>query len=551
MIKIESLKVNICDMNLQCFICKGYEIMLKTFFIELRKKWIVVTILAVIQMVTMIFSVILPLMNGKFLDLLITDISGRFLIKYALVIIIVGSTSSIFTYIYGILSIQLKNKISFELNLNVLNHLHKIPMRNFEKYNAAYLNQRVNNDSTIIAGFFFDNVLVIIMNLLQIIMLIFILKSINIPIVTLVLLFIPIYILAYIILKNPLYKNGLQYKESQSNFFDKLNEQFELNKEIKIHSSSEKMEKLLRKQYENFLYALMNMAKISNLFNSVDSIICLFFQAIILILGGCQVVSKKISIGEFSILNVYFTVLLGIIKYFFDFAKKYQDYKVSIKRMDDLLNIKIDEDGYKTFNKIEEISFEHNNMKYKFVKGKINAVCGKNGSGKTTLFYKILGIIPDVKLSLFYDLEPYNIINKYKLRENNISYMLQNEKVENISVKDFLYQNLNIDSITKMKNVICEKGLDNLVLSQYYDLFSLLDKQINNISDGEKQIIILVRTLAKEANIYMLDEPTSNLNGVITEILINYLNQIKKDKIVIIISHDKVILHNSDVILEV
>jgi ABC-type lipoprotein export system ATPase subunit len=77
----------------------------------------------------------------------------------------------------------------------------------------------------------------------------------------------------------------------------------------------------------------------------------------------------------------------------------------------------------------------------------------------------------------------------------------------------------------------------------------LWDKSYANISDGEKQIISILRILCKKNNVLILDEPFSNLDVLKKAWLVNMLKDIKKDKIIILISHDKEVLSHCDEII--
>ena len=71
------------------------------------------------------------------------------------------------------------------------------------------------------------------------------------------------------------------------------------------------------------------------------------------------------------------------------------------------------------------------------------------------------------------------------------------------------------------------------------------------ISGGEKQKIGIVRTLAKDAEVLIFDEPTSALDQRSRKELYTLLRQIKKDKIIIIVSHDDEITQVVDHVITV
>jgi len=59
-----------------------------------------------------------------------------------------------------------------------------------------------------------------------------------------------------------------------------------------------------------------------------------------------------------------------------------------------------------------------------------------------------------------------------------------------------------------------------------------------NLSEGQKQLISLMRALVKDYEIYLFDEFLSNINNDLKEKIVKFIFQELKDKTIIIISHD-------------
>lgn len=61
--------------------------------------------------------------------------------------------------------------------------------------------------------------------------------------------------------------------------------------------------------------------------------IAILFQSIMFVYGGICIINKQMSIGEFTMINTYFSLLLKTIKYYINYFKDYQDAKVSYQRV--------------------------------------------------------------------------------------------------------------------------------------------------------------------------------------------------------------------------
>ncbi|EIB8594402.1 ABC transporter ATP-binding protein, partial [Listeria monocytogenes] len=88
------------------------------------------------------------------------------------------------------------------------------------------------------------------------------------------------------------------------------------------------------------------------------------------------------------------------------------------------------------------------------------------------------------------------------------------------------------------------------LVQKYCELFSVdncyLEKDIQLLSGGEFVKVELVRTLALDSSIIILDEPTNNLDNKSSEILANILSELAKTKIIYLVSHDTRLEHFFD-----
>lgn len=184
------------------------------------------------------------------------------------------------------------------------------------------------------------------------------------------------------------------------------------------------------------------------------------------------------------------------------------------------------------------------NFSYIFEKGKIYSIIGPSGCGKSTLLSilsnnnkKYVGTIKynnknikHLKNYTFYDVG--YVYQSYQLFENLTAY-------ENVVL---YYQLINQD-INKIHYKVRQ-------LFSYFNILHLLNNKVKDLSGGEKQRVALIRAFIKDPNIILLDEPTSALDKTNTELLFNYLNRIKKDKIIIMVTHNNDLALKSDRIID-
>ncbi|MBW0602362.1 ATP-binding cassette domain-containing protein [Mycoplasma anatis] len=172
-----------------------------------------------------------------------------------------------------------------------------------------------------------------------------------------------------------------------------------------------------------------------------------------------------------------------------------------------------------------------NNLNIKFPKNKLIFITGRSGSGKTTLLNLILGI-ETLDSGEIYIGEEKLKLNEY-LKSKKIDCVFQSYNlVENISAMDnILIANQIINrNISKKEIVKLAKKLD---ISE-----EILNKEVSKLSGGQKQRIAILRSITRDSEIILCDEPTGNLDQNNSDEVFKILSSLKSNKTIIVITHD-------------
>ena len=162
-------------------------------------------------------------------------------------------------------------------------------------------------------------------------------------------------------------------------------------------------------------------------------------------------------------------------------------------------------------------------ISFKLQEASIYVVLGPNGVGKTTLFRSIAGILEPFSGNIL--LDGQNITNSSEARKK-LSFFSQNAMPEEMTV----YQALKFYS--DMEGGDPDKVIDLL------DLGELRDKRFSDLSQGQKKRASLAKVFLRERDLYLLDEPTANLDPVVSKEIREIILKLSKDKMILYSSHN-------------
>ncbi|MDH2925452.1 manganese/iron transport system ATP-binding protein [Nicoletella semolina] len=191
--------------------------------------------------------------------------------------------------------------------------------------------------------------------------------------------------------------------------------------------------------------------------------------------------------------------------------------------------------------KVDQLSVRYNNghtalhdVSFTLENGTICALIGVNGGGKSTLFKSIMGLVSPLTGSVLLN----NLPVKKALKQNRVAYVPQSEEVDwqfPVSVYDvvmmgrygymnFLRRPSSTDKL-KVKEAMQRVGVE-----------LLQNRQIGELSGGQKKRVFLARALAQESDIILLDEPFTGVDVKTENAIVDLLKQLREEGHLILVS---------------
>ncbi|MDK8340256.1 MAG: ABC transporter ATP-binding protein [Peptoniphilus harei] len=284
-------------------------------------------------------------------------------------------------------------------------------------------------------------------------------------------------------------------------------------------------------------------------------------------LGMCAIILSSIIRYSNGELEPYKTVMLIVSSFVvftgFEMAGSMQNLRgIAVQNLDaitKLRDIKTISEGQKVAIENSDVSLKNINFSYDDKKlfqgvnafipsGKTTALIGASGSGKSTICNLI---------ARFWDVDSGEItidgtnVKDYRYDNllSNFSFVFQDVYLFDDTVKNniaFGNPNATYDEIIEVaKHARCHEFI--MALPDGYE--TILQEGGSNLSGGERQRISIARAMLKPSKIVILDEATSSVDPENEQELVAALNDLLKDKTVIVIAHKLETIKSSDQII--
>src|SRR5699024_9695761 len=282
-------------------------------------------------------------------------------------------------------------------------------------------------------------------------------------------------------------------------------------------------------------------------FNGVKTFVEQIGVVIIIILTAYLVLDGKMSIGMIMFHIMLFgnvTAPIGQLHRIFD---DMNDALIYSESFFEILNA--DEEKEKSGEYIPQKiqgKFELKNVDFQYPNGtkaleninmeilpnKITAFVGLSGAGKSTILNLLDKFYTPTKGEILLDGVSLSEYNTTFLREN-IGLVLQKNHIFSGSIKE----NISYENQKASLEEDYKAAKQAYIYDQIMELHNGFETNALDLSGGQQQRIAMARVFLKNPPIIFLDEPTASLDAIATEQIKNILDEIKKDRTVIIVSH--------------
>lgn len=359
-------------------------------------------------------------------------------------------------------------------------------------------------------------------------------------------LWIGIYILIAYSFRKFVKNNVEEIKQLNASIYNDMIESikgFETIKGLQLENQTVQM---LSKKYihnNQKLYELRKLERRQRLFKNIVGDI-----GYICICGlGCiQVIKGNLQLSEVIACQSLITYFLSPIEHILEMNVSICDMEKSLQRAIELVyqESEVGTLSCKKINKIEvkNLTYEKENTIIENISLQFDAhekilLMGSSGSGKSTLLKIIRGYYPIGNNHVYINDIDLNMYKKESIG-SRITYISQNEMI----FTDTIYNNITLHRNCNENEVIKQihlSHIDAITKNKMLGLQTVIEEDGYNVSGGERQRLILARSLLKKSDVILIDEGFSQMDHDLERNILKKLFKIYSKKMIVVVSHRK------------
>ncbi len=345
------------------------------------------------------------------------------------------------------------------------------------------------------------------------------------------------------------YKRFSQVSQEQSKVIELINGM----QEIKLHNAERRM----RWNWEYVQARLFKVATKSLALEQTQSVGSNFINELknmfITILSAKLVIDGQITLGMMMAISYIVGQLNGPIAQLINFMRDVQDAQISIDRLGEIHNMEDEEnpEDEKVINipenatiKLNAVSFRYtgglepvlNDLSLEIPANKTTAIVGVSGSGKSTLMKLLLGFYQVDKGDIMVDNFNLKNVSQREWRRNCGVVMQEGYIFNDTIAKNIAVGEDHIDK-TKLAHAIDVANISDYIEGLPLGYNTKIGSEGSGLSTGQKQRLLIARSVYKNPKFLFFDEATSALDANNEKVIMGKLNKFFSNKTAVVIAH--------------
>ena len=553
---------------------KNFKGTMKTLLKHLSEYKFYILLVIIFAIGSTVFSIVGPKILGnattEIFNGLVSKLTGGSGIDFSKIrniltkLIAIYFISMIFSFMQGYIMSGISQKLTYELRKEMAEKLNRMPMNYFDTRTHGEVLSRITNDIDTLNQSLNQSMTQIITAISTIIGITVMMFTINIIMTFAVLCILPV----ALIFIGIVVKSSQKYFMAQQEYLGHVNGQVEEvyggHNIVKVFNGEDEAVKEFSKDNDILYNSAWKSQFLSGLMQPIMMFIGNLSYVVVAIFGGYYAIRSAITVGDIQSFIQYTRSFIQPISQVAQVSNMLQAIAASSERIFEFLDEEEEElyaknpvsiEGLKGNVKFEHVKFGYNpdkiiinDFSVNVEKGEKVAIVGPTGAGKTTI----------IKLLMrFYDINKGKIlIDGYNIKDFNrgdlrklFGMVLQETWLFNGTIKENIKYGKLEATDEEVKKAAESAEVDEFVesFSEGYDM--VVNEEVTNISQGQKQLLTIARAILKDPKILILDEATSSVDTRTEQKIQKAMDRLMEGRTSFIIAHRLSTIKNADIIL--
>lgn len=350
-------------------------------------------------------------------------------------------------------------------------------------------------------------------------------------------------------------------RKHQDNISSLMGQVLDGNKEIKAFNMSDNLNTYLKNYKKLWKKDYLKKRKYNDNFYVLVPTILGFGKIVIYLILIYLILNGRYDVATLVLVVGYYENIENEFKKLYGKLDNVSSFSIMLDRIYKILNYKTnnmlsfgdnDNDYIKGKINFKNVSFTYEkqvvlkNVSFEIKPQSFTAIVGKSGSGKSTIFRLLLRLYKADKGTILLDDESIYDYTR-EVYSSNVSIVTQKPFIFDMSIRE----NFNlVDSNHSHQIEACKRvGIHDYIMSLKDGYNTKLVADAENISNGQKQLIALARTLLSKSEVLLFDEATSSLDINTSKHVMEILKDLKRDHTILMITHKPSLMKLADDII--
>lgn len=493
---------------------------------------------------------------------LLTDF--RYIRNRLLLLVVLYLVSAVFSYLQSYIMSGVSMKITYELRKNISEKMNRLPLNYYDTRTHGEILSRITNDVDTVSQTLNQSLTQMITSVTTLIGIIAMMLSISIrmTLVAVFVLLVSMGLIGTVVKKSQKYFT--QQQKSLGNLNGHIEEIYSGHNVVQIFNGEKEAIEKFRLINDKLYGSAWKSQFLSGMMMPIMSFVGNLGFVCVCLLGGYLTVKKAIEIGDVQAFIQYMRSFMQPISQIANVSNTLQSTAAAAERVFEFLD---EEDEVRETESPIVLSEVYGNVEFKNVcfgyqpdtmiinhfssnveAGQTVAIVGPTGAGKTTI----------VKLLMrFYELNSGQILidghDSLTFTRRDLRAMfgmvLQDTWLYNATVMDNIrygnFDKTDEEVIAAAKAAHCDEFIRTLPGGYHM----VINEESSNLSQGQKQLLTIARTILADPKILILDEATSSIDTRTEVFIQRAMDKLMKNRTSFVIAHRLSTIRDADMIL--